>query len=136
MTKHTHHIVGSVEVDDAAVTTHKDSYLLSNITVASVRRPLLAPAILLSCALSLFAIGFFDLLYPVEVTLILMLNAAAIMVGLQIAQLKLLSRDLRGSELGDVIWGRHGALQLVRRDVVGAIRSADKRSSAHDEVRS
>jgi hypothetical protein len=48
--------------------------------------------------------------------------AVVIVAGLWVGQLKLLSRDLRGSELADVIWGSYGHLNRTRMKIVRAMR--------------
>ncbi len=52
-------LIGSVKVEKDAVVTHRDSYLLANLTVVSVRRPFFAMAAMLG---GLFA-GF-GLMFP------------------------------------------------------------------------
>ena len=115
-------IFGSVDIDDAAVNTHRDSYLLSSLTVVSVRRPFLAGGLVVAAAFGGFAYAFNDLLFAIEIKIIAGGCAAALIAGLWIGQLKLLSRDLRGSELAGVIWGSYGRLNRVRREIAAAMR--------------
>lgn len=117
-------IIGNVSVDDQAVSTHRDSYMLDQLSVVSNRRPLLPAAMIFTLGFSSFAYNFQDLLYPKEINLIIGLCAAALVVGFLIGQLKLLSRDLRGSELTSVIWGTYGHLNRIRREIVDAKRRA------------
>lgn len=107
-------ILGSIKVERNAVTTHKDSYLLDNISVVSVRRPFLASAGLIASALGTGTLVFFDLLYPHEIALTLLAAGLVLAFGLITAQLKLLSRDLRGSELGNALWGDFSTLNSIR----------------------
>jgi hypothetical protein len=116
-------IVGSVEIDGEAVNTHRDSYLLRHLTVVSVRRPFLAGSILFAAGFGGFAVSFADLLYPHEVRIIGGCIAVVIVAGLWVGQLKLLSRDLRGSELADVIWGSYGHMNRTRMKIVQAMRA-------------
>ena len=64
-----------------------------------------------------FAASFADLLYPHEIGFTATIAAVVLVAGFQVGQLKLLSRDLRGSELADVIWGRYARLNTVRRNI-------------------
>ena len=116
-------IIGFVEIDPAtrAVNTHRDSYLLDTLTVVSVRRPLLPGGVLFGAGIGGFGLAFGDLLYAHEIGLTLAAGALALGLGWQAGQLKLLSRDLRGTELSGVIWGRYAALNRVRRDIVAAM---------------
>lgn len=117
-------IFGSVDIDNASVNTHRDSYLLPNITVVSVRRPFLAGALICAVGFGGFGFAFGDLLYPGEIKAIVGGIAAALFTGISLGQLKLLSRDLRNSELSGAIWGSYGHLNCIRREIVTAMRSA------------
>ncbi|MCP4099244.1 MAG: hypothetical protein GY748_23720 [Planctomycetaceae bacterium] len=114
-------IIGSVSVENGAITTHRDSYLLSNLSVVSVRRPFLASSVFLGAGFSGFGIAFGDLLYAGEKLSVIGLSAVAIFLGSQIGQLSLLSRDLKGSELSSAVWGWHSSLQSIRMDIVSAL---------------
>lgn len=119
-------ILGSVTVNKNAVVTHRDSYLLTNLSVVSVRRPFLAGAVLLSGAFLGFGMAFADLLYNHEIATISVVSIAAILAGSQVGQLLLLSRDLRGSELSGAVWGRYSSLQTIRTDIVTALYVASE----------
>lgn len=116
-------MIGHVDIDEknGAVNTHRDSYLLESISVVSVRRPFFVGGIVFGAGLSGFAAAFGDILYPGEVLAVLTLAAAAGIAGLHVGQLKLLSRDLRGSELSHVIWGRYATLNAVRQRIARAM---------------
>jgi len=118
-------ILGSVSVTDKAVVTHRDSYLLKTLTAVSVRRPLLVPAIVISIALLLFALGTFDLLYWSEFVGLAVVIAASLVAGTKLGQLQLLSRDLKNTELSGAIWGHHAALQSVRSEIVAAMQDRE-----------
>lgn len=118
------HILGYVSIDSEAVHTHRDSYILSSLTVVSVRRPLLAGAFVFASGFGAFGAGFADILYAHEITVIVGGSIGALIAGMWTGQLKLLSRDLRGSELAGAIWGSYRDLNQVRADIVHAIRSA------------
>ena len=111
-------IIGFVQVQDGAVTTHRDSFILSGVSVVSVRRPYLAGAILLGCGLAGFALAFGDLLYPHECLVLATFVFSLLFLGLQIGQLTLLSRDLKGTELSSAVWGTPSALQKIRAEIV------------------
>jgi len=122
-------IFGFVDVDaeNASVNTHRDSYLLETLTVVSVRRPFLAGGLLFGLGFMGFAAVFGDLLYTGEVAMVFACAALVLVAGWQTGQLKLLSRDLRGSELSGVVWGRYADLNRVRGEIVrviGAYRKA------------
>lgn len=111
-------IIGFVNVENWTVVTHRDSFMLSNVSVVSVRRPYLAGAILL-CGASLgFGLAFIDLLYESELITLACVAFGLLVVGTQTAQLSLLSRDLKGTELSSAVWGTLGSLQKVRTKIV------------------
>ena len=114
-------IIGSVTLENGAVVTHRDSYLLKSLSVVSVRRPFFGGAILLGTSFGGFSIAFGDLLFPGEIAVILGLSTFAFIAGVQVGQLKLLSRDLRGSELADVIWGQYSSLNHIRSKIVHSL---------------
>jgi len=123
-------IIGSVSLSQNAVVTHRDSYLIKNLSVVSVRRPYLASAIFLSGAFAGFGIAFGDLLYGGEIAAIIGFLIVAIFAGSQIGQLSLLSRDLKGSELSGAVWGKHSSLQRIRMEIVTALHSKHEGETA------
>lgn len=118
-------IFGSLHVDDRAVQTHRDSYLLDRLTVVSVRRPALGPALVFMLGFGGFGIAFADLLYTHEIRTLLIGCAGALGVGFWLGQLKLLSRDLRGSELSGAVWGSYRRLNTERKNIAAAMREID-----------
>lgn len=116
-------IIGFIEVSENAVTTHRDSYLLSTITAVSVRRPFLSSSLLTGGAFLAFGAAFSDLLYPGEIAAITGLSASALLAGSQLGRLKLLSRDLKDTELSDVVWGQYRQLQEKRLEIADAIQA-------------
>lgn len=116
-------IIGTITVDSGSVSTHRDSYLLRSLSVVAVRRPFSGVACLFSVGLAAFSIAFIDLLYLGEFLIIAIFAISIAIAGWYVGQLKLLSRDLRGSELSDVIWGSYGELNQVRRKIAIAMRS-------------
>ena len=119
-------ILGFIEIDLDARTihTHRDSYLIDKLTVVSARRPFLAGGVMLGGGMAGFAAVFGDLLYPHEIALIGSVGVAALVAGLQVGQLSLLSRDLRGSELSGAVWGRYAAVNKARRDIARAVTAS------------
>lgn len=116
-------IFGTVDVEDDAVVTHRDSYLLAQLSVVSVRRPFLAPGLLTAAGFGGFALNFGDLLYLEEIATATGLAAFSLFLGIGVGQLKLLSRDLRGSELSDAVWGSYGHLNRVRTEIVARLKT-------------
>lgn len=110
-------ILGSIEVDDWAVTTHRDSYDVSTITVCSNRRPFFGAAVMFAAGFGGFAYAFADILYEHEFYVAGGAAFASLFLGLQIGQLKLISRDLRGSELSAAVWGHYRSLNRARREI-------------------
>lgn len=119
-------IFGRISVDERAVSTHRDSYLLSELTVVSVRRPFLSTALLLGSGSIGFVIAFGDLLYVSEIAILIGLSVGLILFGTQLAQLSLLSRDLRGSELTSAVWGLRSSLEAKRHEIVAKLRGSGK----------
>ena len=117
-------IVGLVKIENGAVVTHRDSYAIENLSVVSVRRPYLAPAILGFVGATGFVLAFSDLMFSSEIYTTLAAGVAGLITGLQVGQLSLLSRDLKGTELSSAIWGRHKHLQTLRAKIMNAIHTA------------
>lgn len=122
-------VFGSVTVTSRAVETNRDSYLLENLSVISTRRPYLGAAIFFAFGFGGFAAAFADLLYAHEMRMIIAACAIILVGALWLGQLKLLSRDLRGSELSGVIWGSYRHLNRIRRDVVVALHHPEQGDS-------
>ncbi|MGL1921241.1 MAG: hypothetical protein OCD03_09440 [Hyphomicrobiales bacterium] len=119
-------ILGSIYINNNAVITHRDSYVLNNLSVISVRRPFIGSALLLGGAFMTFGYSFSDLLYQNEITTIVGASITAIIAGWNIGQLKLLSRDLRGSELSGAIWGSFSDLNRTRTKIVMQLGNIDE----------
>lgn len=115
-------IFGRLSIEGDAVHSHRDSFLLEDLTVVSARRPFLAAAVVFTAGIGGMGWQFGHLLYEGEIVAIAAACAFALVVGLRIGALKLLSRDLRGSELSQVIYGSYGHLQIWRTRIVMAIR--------------
>ena len=115
-------IFGSLSVDHEAITTHRDTYLLDQLSVISVRRPFLPMGLLLALGLSGFGIACFHLLFAHELILIAAVCILCLVGGWFIGQLQLLSRDLRGSELMGAVYGSYSALNKKRQEIMTAKR--------------
>lgn len=111
-------IAGKLNVTNIAVETHKNSYKLEQLTVVSVRRPFLPLALMIAFGGSAFGWRFYDLMYASELLTLGGTIISALLVGTRVAQLQLLSRDLRGSELTSAIWGTYGHLNRARHRIM------------------
>jgi len=114
-------IFGDFHLSDNAIHTHNDSYVLSNITTVSARRPFLGASFMLSMLIMLFALSFIDLLFVHELVIIASSILTLLFLGFWLGQLQLLSRDLRGSELGTAVWGSYEHLNRIRREIADAV---------------
>ena len=125
-------ILGFISIDlaEGAIHTHHDTYLLRDISVVSVRRPFLASALTFGGGISGFAAAFLDLLYPVELSTLAVIGGGIVLLGFQVGQLSLLSRDLRGSDLSGAVWGRYASLNAKRRAVASTITTLRKGPAA------
>jgi len=119
-------IFGRIEIIDGSVSTHRDSYLLDRITTVSVRRPWLPATVLCAGGLMGYAAIFSDLLYPVEIFSIIAGAALSIGIASRLARLKFISRDLKGLEEGEAIYGDVASLNAMRRFIVKEVRSSAK----------
>ncbi len=116
-------IFGSLNVDKDAVYTHRDTYLLENVSVISVRRPFLPMGIVMTIGVGGFGFGFADLLWSHEKLLIAGFCCLGLAIGWFIGQLQLLSRDLRGSELMGAVYGSYRELNQKRSEIASAKRA-------------
>lgn len=112
---------GEFYIKNKAVHTHNDTYILSNVTAISARRPFFGAGFLIAVLMFGFVAAFYDLLYPSEMIAIGLGVTACLFAGLWLGHLQLLSRDLRGSELGTAIWGSYRELNHIRRQIADEI---------------
>jgi len=112
-----------IDIENGAVETRNDSYLLANLTVVSARRTLLGAGLLVAGALGGFAFAFADILWPRELLGISVMCALSVFAGLTIGRLRFHSRDLNGSELSGVVWGTYRHLNRVRREIIAEMRA-------------
>lgn len=114
-------IPGSVRITPRAVETHRNTYRLDQLSVVAICRPFLPGALIFAVGGAGFAVAFGDLLYPHEIVVLACGLAFCLACGLRIGQIRLLSRDLRGSELACMIWGSYGHLARLRAEIVTAM---------------
>lgn len=114
---------GKIDIEDGAVQTRNDSYILTNITVVSARRPFLGAGLMTAAGIAGFTVSFHDLLFAGEIATALGVAAVCLWGGLWLGQLQLLSRDLRGSELSGAVWGPYRRLNHERRKIAKAARA-------------
>lgn len=114
-------IFGYAYIDGNKVVTHCDTHILTNITTISVRREFMGGSITLSGALAGYGLTFADLLYFHEILFLVGISGLIAYAGSQWARLTLLSRDLRGSELANAVWGYHKELQAKRHEIADAV---------------
>lgn len=116
-------ILGTITITNDVVTTHRDSYLLGSLTVVSVRRPILIPSLMVGLSGAAFGLAFADLLFMSEIAAIGIIASGAIFLGIQLGQLKLVSRDLKNTELSSAVWGQYHDLQHHRHAIVEGVRN-------------
>ena len=109
-------ILGFINIENGAVITHRDSFLLASLTVVSVRRPYFAASLLLGAAFLTFSLVFADLLYQSEQVVLITGCCLSILIGSKTGQLMLLSRDLKGTELSSAVWGHYRTLPTPPKD--------------------
>ncbi len=117
-------ILGSIQITPTSLITHRDSFMLANLTVISVRRPFLAGSVLLTCALGGFTAAFHDLLTLNEMITLIVICTLMLLVAFNTGQLSLLSRDLKNTELSSAVWGHPTALNKARHQIVTARESS------------
>ena len=110
-------MIGTCKVENGKVVFSKTTYPITKDTHTDVRRIIMAPALLCASGLSVFGIGFFDLLYPVELFIIIISVVVLIVLGFQAARMVILDRVTRGTEQMSAIYGLHSTLQECRAEI-------------------
>ena len=77
-------IFGTLRIEGDALSTHRDSVLLSTLTMVSVRRPFLSSALIFACGFAGFGVSFADLLYDSEIAALTGFCLFALVFGWQI----------------------------------------------------
>ena len=105
----------------------RTSYDIAKISAVDVNRPLLIPGIGGGALTGAFLWSFGDILTPAEILTGLVVASLALGLGLTVGQMRLVSRDLRGTRLADRIIGFYPALNRLRPEILHvASRSASE----------
>ena len=127
-------MLGTCDVKNGIVITHKTTYVLSSDTKPDVRRMLFGPGVVLAAGLALMVFGFADMLYAHEIGLIAIAAAASLFCSSQIARLVILDRVTRGTEQETANYGLHSTLQAKRQEInVEIDRIKNMSTSNHEE---
>ncbi|MGJ8629112.1 MAG: hypothetical protein ACSHXB_19295 [Sulfitobacter sp.] len=100
-----------------ALVIHRNSFLLDRITAADVQRPLLSISAIPAAGAGAFCFAFFDILYAGEIATIACSAVLSLIGGANIAQLKLVSSDLRGSEVSGAVWSSYRHLRNIHAEI-------------------
>ncbi|MDJ0826430.1 MAG: hypothetical protein QNJ16_13070 [Rhodobacter sp.] len=119
-------IFGTYRFVAGGVETQNDTYMLQNITAISARRPFLGAGLSIAALLAGFGAAFHDLLFAHEWAILGGICTALTGVSLWLGRLQLLSRDLRGLDLGTALYGSYRHLNRLRRETAAAIHVARK----------
>lgn len=117
-------IFGKLEIG-RTLETHKDNFILTGITAISTRRPFLSAGLMVGGLCATLGMGFRDILWSGELLALSCIAVASVTVGLSIGQLRLVSRDLRGSPIADAVYGTYAHLNRKRREIADAIERAN-----------
>ncbi|MGH1330688.1 MAG: hypothetical protein ACRBBK_07385 [Paracoccaceae bacterium] len=107
----------TAKIDGRTLTTHRSRFLLDRITASDVQRPLLSMASVPTIGATAFTVGFADILYAGEIVALLGSACAWVLLSASIGQLKLVSSDLRGSEVSGAVWGSYRHLKSIHHDI-------------------
>lgn len=117
-------IFGKLHLGATALHTHNDSYVLQGISAISTRRPLLSTGLMIGALSATFTISFMDILFPTEIAVLAATALLSMVGGLFIGQLRLVSRDLRGSPIADAVYGTYAHLNRLRPQIAEAVERA------------
>lgn len=117
----------TAKIKNNTLVTHRSGYLLDSITAADVQRPLLSISLVPAIGGCAFCFAFRDILYPAEIATIIGSAIVLLAGGACIAQLKLVSRDLRGSELSGAVWGSTKHLKSIHAEITRVWESKEVR---------
>lgn len=123
-------IFGKLDFNKHTLETLNDNYDLASITAVSTRRPFLSAGLLIGGLTALFGMAFHDILYPRELVGLSIASAVALFGGLCVGQLKLVSRDLRGSPLADAVYGTYWDLKRQRPQILSRRDRARERGAS------
>lgn len=114
-------MLGTCRIENGTIITSKTSYVVTQETRPDVRRIFLGPALIIGSGLSLFTVGFVDLLKLHEFLILGVAIGLAVLAGSQFARLTILDRVTRGTEQMSAIYGLHASLQHMRGQIDEAI---------------
>lgn len=117
-------IFGKLIINDGVLHTHRDSFILEGIKKVSIHRPFFSTGVMVASLMGLFTVGFADILYPGELVLLASVAVMAMLFGLNLAQLRLISRDLGVSEAPDAVYGTYAHLKRERLKISSAVAQA------------
>ena len=117
-------IFGKLIIKDAVLHTHRDSFILEGIKKVSIHRPFLSTGVVIASLSGVFSLGFGDILYPGEFLVLCTIACLGMGVGLNLAQLRLISRDLGVSEAPDAVYGTYAHLKRERLKISSAVAQA------------
>lgn len=109
--------IDTARIQGNSLATHRSSFLLDRITAADVQRPLLSISAIPATGACAFCVAFADILYTGEIVAVVCVVAIALMAGASVGQLKLVSSDLRGSDVSGAIWGSYRHLQDIHSQI-------------------
>ena len=114
-------IFGKLEIGKT-LETHRGSYVLAGISAISTHRPFFSTGLVVG--------GFRDILWPGELLALSCITVASVAAGMSIGQLRLVSRDLRGSPMADAVYGTYPDLNRRRREIADAIGRTKSRGAS------
>lgn len=103
-------IIGKAEIKRGRLKTSNDSYPINDNTTFSVQRPFRESGIIIAVLLMGFSLAFWDLLFWWEQLLIGGCAVVLVLIGVRLAHLTIVSRDLAGSPLSVAVWGTYADL--------------------------
>tara|TARA_R110002072_G_scaffold150788_2_gene299372 strand:- start:10023 stop:10394 length:372 start_codon:yes stop_codon:yes gene_type:complete len=122
-------IFGKLEIGKT-LETHRGSYVLAGISAISTHRPFFSTGLVVGGLSTTFALGFRDILWPGELLALSCITVASVAAGMSIGQLRLVSRDLRGSPMADAVYGTYPDLNRRRREIADAIGRTKSRGAS------
>jgi hypothetical protein len=120
----------TAKIQNNTLVTHRTVYLLNSITAADVQRPLLSISVVPAFGSCAFCWAFSDILYPIEIASIIGGVIASLVGSARIGQLKLISRDLRGSELSGAVWGSTKHLKAIHAKIISVWESKEAQNES------
>lgn len=114
--------IGTVEIDaeNQLLQTHHTTYRLDVLKVATAPRTYLSSSALLAGLMATFEFAFHDILWPAELAALIVGSASSLIFGWHFTHLTFHSRDLSGAAVTGALFGTHGHLNRIRREVMAA----------------